>query len=153
MGYYLLYDHFDHLLDEITFARRAYGTVYAYVKLLEQRMEQDGCVTIATSIAVTWMRPVERIIHAARMPVDTISVALNDAQREHQIAQLREHARAARTLIYAELTARNIQADHNLLLTVGLREELMQLETEQLLWEIVVSGDGAEAERQLVALE
>lgn len=153
MTFYLLYDHFDHLLDEVEFARRAYGTVYAYVKLLEQRTEQDGRVTIATAIAVTWMRPVERIIHAARMPVDMISVEVDDAKQAYQIARLRERSRTARTLVYAELALRDIQPDHNLLLTAGLREELLQLETEQLLWEIVVCGSDAAAERQLVVLE
>ena len=103
MGYYLLYDHFDHLLDELDFAQRAYRTIYAYVKLLEQRTEQNSCLTIATSIAVTWMRPVERIIHAARMPVDTISVALDDPQRERSITRLREQSRAARRLVYGAL--------------------------------------------------
>jgi hypothetical protein len=39
------------------------------------------------------------------------------------------------------------------LLTAGLREELMQLKTEQLCWEIVVSGSGPDAERQIVSLE
>jgi hypothetical protein len=153
MRLYLLYDHFDHLLDELAFAQRAYRTIYAYVKLLEQRTEQNGRVTISTAIAVTWMRSVERIIHAARMPVDTISVALDDPQGAHRITQLREQSRAARTLVYGELTARNVRPDHNLLLTAGLREELMQLETEQLLWEIVVRGEGAAVERRVVPLE
>lgn len=153
VGYYLLYDHLDHLLDEMAFAQCTYRTISAYVKLLEQRSEQDGDVTISTSIGVTWMRPVERIIHAARMPVDTIRVALDDLQRERHIQRLRERSRAARTLIYQELAARDIRPDHNLLLTAGLREELMQLETEQLLWKIVVTGDGAAGERQLVVLE
>ena len=98
MGYYLLYDHFDHLLDELEFAQRAYRTVYAYVKLLEQRREQNGRVTISTAIVVTWMRPVERIIHAVHMPVDTICVALDDPQGAQQIKRLREQSRAARTL-------------------------------------------------------
>jgi hypothetical protein len=31
----------------------------------------------------------------------------------------------------------------------GLRKDLMQPETEQLLWEIVVSGEEASAERQV----
>lgn len=153
MGFYLLYDHFDHLLDEVAFAQRAYRTVYAYVKLLEQRTEQNGRVTISTAIAVTWMRPVERIIHAARMPVDTISVVLGDPQGARHITQLREQSRVARTLIYGSLAARNVRSDHNLLLTAGLREELMQLETEQLLWEIVVSEEGSAAERRVVPLE
>ena len=96
MTFYLLYDHFDHLLDEVEFARRAYGTVYAYVKLLEQRTEQDGRVTIATAIAVTWMRPVERIIHAARMPVDMISVEVDDAkQRTRSHVCTNDHGRPA----------------------------------------------------------
>lgn len=153
MGYYLLYDHFDHLLDELDFAQRAYRTVYAYVKLLKQRSEQNGRVTIATSIAVTWMRPVERIIHAARMPVDTICVALDDSEGARHIEQLRGRSRAARTLVYGALAAHEVRPDHNLLLTAGLREELMQLQTEQLLWEIVVSGEGAAAERRVVRLE
>lgn len=153
MGFYLLYDHFDHLLDELEFAQQAYRTVYAYVKLLEQRSEQAGRVTITTSIAVTWMRPVERIIHAARLPVDTISVALDDPQLAQHITRLREQSRAARRLVYEALGAREVRPDHNLLLTAGLREELMHLETEQLLWEVVVSGEGVAAERRVVPLE
>src|SRR5688500_1558218 len=109
MGYYLLYDHFDHLLDELEFAQRAYRTIYAYVKLLEQRSEKAGRLTTATSIAVTWMRPVERILHAARMPMDTISVALDDPHGARHITRLREQSRAARTLIYQALGARNVQ--------------------------------------------
>jgi hypothetical protein len=153
MEFYLLYDHVDHLLDELECAQRAYRTVYAYVKLLEDRTEQAGRVTIATAVAVTWMRPVERIIHAARMPVDTICISLNDPQCARHIERLRERSRAARTLIYQELAARDIQPDHNLLLTAGLREDLMRLETEQLLWEVVVSGKGAAVERRVVPLE
>lgn len=153
MEYYLLYDHFDHLLDELDFARRAYRTVYAYVKLLEQRTEQNGRVTITTSIAVTWMRPVERIIHAARLPVDTISVALDDPQGACHITRLREQSRVARTLVYQALGTRHVRPDHNLLLTAGLRDELMQIHTEQLLWEMVISGEGATAERRVVPLE
>lgn len=126
--------------------------MYAYVKLLEQRTEQNADLIISTSIAVTWMRPVERIIHAARMPVDTISVAVDDPQQAYQITRLRERSRAARRLVYAELAARHIRPDHNLLLTAGLREELLQLETEQLLWEIVEHGEGDAVERQLVVL-
>lgn len=152
MESYLLYDHLDHLLDELDFAQRAYRTVSAYVKMIEQRSEQDGRVTISTSIAVTWIRPVERIIHAARMPVDTISVALDNPQQERHIKRLRERSRMARTLIYQALGARDVRPDHNLLLTAGLREELMQLETEQLLWEIVVSGEGNVVERRVVPL-
>lgn len=109
-------------------------------------------MTITTSIAVTWMRPVERIIHAARMPVDTICVALNDPQWKRHIERLRERSRAARTLVYQALRVRKVRPDHTLLLTAGLRKELMQLHTEQLLWEIVVSGEGA-AERRVVPLE
>lgn len=153
MGFYLLYDHVDHLLDELAFAQRAYRTVYAYVKLLEQRSEQNGRVTITTAIAVTWMRPVERIIHTAHMPVDTVCISLDEPQGARHIQRLRERSRAARTLVYRELRARNVRPDHNLLLTAGLREELMQLETEQLLWEVVVSGEGVAAERRVGPLE
>lgn len=76
MGFYLLYDHLDHLLDAVAFAQRAYRAVSAYVKLLEQRASTTA--PISTAIAVTWIRPVEGVIHAARMPVDTISVTLDD---------------------------------------------------------------------------
>lgn len=153
MGFYLLYDHFDHFLDELAFAQRTHRNVQAYVKLHEQRQEQNDSVTISTSITVTWMRPSEGIIHAARLLVDAITIASGDPRVEPRITQLQERSRYARTLVYGELTARHIQADHNLLLTAGLRDELMQLQTEQLLWEIVVSGEGATAERQVVPLE
>lgn len=153
MGYYLLYDHFDHLIDEVAFAQSTYGTVYAYVKIVEHRTEQPDHITLSTAVTVTWMRPVERIIHAARMPVDTISFNLDDPHHEQRIERLREQSRFARTLVFEELRAYGIRADHNLLLTAGLREELMQLQTEQLLWTIVISRKGATAERQIVVIE
>ena len=37
MGFYLLYDHLDHLFDELAFAQRTHRNVHAYVKLHEQR--------------------------------------------------------------------------------------------------------------------
>jgi hypothetical protein len=150
MGFYLLYDHLDHLFDELAFAQRTHRNVHAYMKLHEQRQEQDDSITIATSISVTWIRPTEGIIHAARMPVDSITLALNDPSMERQITQLRERSRAARELVIGALKDHQLAPDHNVLLTAGLREELMQLETEQLLWEIVVSGEGAE--RRVVPL-
>lgn len=73
-------------------------------------------------------------------------------QDAYQITRLRERSRTARRLIYAELAARDIRPDHNLLLTAGLREELLQRETEQLLWAIVEHGEGDAVERQLVVL-
>ena len=85
---------------------------------MEQRNEQNGRVTIATAIAVTWMRPVERIIHAVQMPMDTICISLDDPQGVRHVQRF-----------------------------------LMQLQTNQLLWEIVVSGEGAAAERRVVPLE
>lgn len=137
------YDHVDHLLDEVAFAQRSHRNVQAYVQLLEQRQEQDDSVTVATSITVTWLRPNKGIIHAAHLLVDAITLAPDDPSVEHQITQLHERSRVARTLVYGALSARAIQADHNVLLTAGVREELMQLQTEQLLWEIVVSGEGS----------
>lgn len=92
------------------------------------------------------MRPLERIIQAARMPIDNPSV-------ERQIIQLHERSHVARTLVIDALKDHHLAPDHNLLLTAGLREELMRLHTEQLLWEIVVSGEGAAAERRVVPLE
>jgi hypothetical protein len=48
-------------------------------------------------------------------------------------------ALTTRALVIAALKDHNLTPDRNVLLTPGLREELMQLKTEQLLWEIVVS--------------
>lgn len=153
MGFYLLYDHFDHLLDELAFAQRSHRNVQAYVKLHEQRQERGDSVTVSTAITVTWLRPAEGIIHAARMPVDSLTRVLDDPSLEHQTAQLQERSRYARMLVIDALKQHDLTPDHNLLLTAGLREELMQLETEQLLWEIVVSGEGAASERRVVPLE
>lgn len=99
------------------------------------------------------MRPVERIIHAARMPVDSITRTLDDPTLERQIAQLQERSRYARMLMIDTLKQHDLTPDRNVLLTAGLREELMELQTEQLLWEIVVSGEGAAKERRVVPLE
>jgi hypothetical protein len=49
------------------------------------------------------------------------------------------------------LHERGVTPDRNLLLTAGLREDLMQLETTQLLWEIH-AVEGAEGDRQLVVV-
>lgn len=89
MGFYLLYDHFDHLLDEIAFAQRSHRNVQAYVKLHEQRQEQDGSVTVSTSITVTWLRPNEGIIHVARLLVDSVTLASEDPAMERQITQFK----------------------------------------------------------------
>lgn len=153
MGFYLLYDHFDHLLDEIAFAQRSHRKVQAYVKLHEQRQEQADSLTVSTSITVTWMRPSEGIIHAARLLVDSIILGRDDPSLERQIAQLHERSRYARMLVIDVLKQHDLTPDRNVLLTAGLREELMQLETEQLLWEVVVSGEGDAAERRVVPLE
>jgi hypothetical protein len=83
------------------------------------------------------------------MPVDSLTVALNDPSVERQITQLHERSRVARTLVIDALRDHGLTPDHNVLLTAGLREELMRLHSEQLLWEIVVSGEGA-AERRVV---
>lgn len=152
MGFYLLYDHFDHLLDELAFAQRSYRKVQAYVKLHEQRQEHGDSVMVSTSITVTWLRPSEGIIHAARLLVDAITLALDDPTVERQIRQLQERSRYARMLVIDAMKQHDLTPDRNLLLTAGLREELMQLETEQLLWEVVVSGAGA-GERRVVPLE
>jgi hypothetical protein len=154
MGMYLLYDHLDHVLDEADHAYRTRGQVQAYVKLHEQRAEHGDRIIIRTAIIVTWIQLAERIIHAARMPIDRIDLAVDDPQREHDEEALRHRARVARKLVSEELEGRGIRPDHNLvLLTAGLREELDQLETTQLLWEIIVSGEGPDAERQLVLRE
>lgn len=153
MGFYLLYEHFDHLLDEIAFAQRTYRNVQAYVKLHEQRQEQSDSVTISTAILVTWMRPSEGIIHAARLRVDSITVTREDQSLEHQVTRLHERSRAARTLVIDVLKDHNLTPDRNVLLTAGLREELMHLETEQLLWEMVITGDGEAAESRVVPWE
>ena len=150
---YLLYDHFDHLLDELAHAQRLRRTIQAYVKFHEQRMEYAGRITLETFITVIGIARSERIIHAARMVVDRRDQAADDPQRERQEAQLRERSRFARKLVVEALEDLGIQPDRNLLLTAGLREELMQLETEQLLWEIVVSGEGEAEERRIVLLE
>jgi hypothetical protein len=60
----------------------------------------------------------------------------DDSQRERQEAQLGERSRVVRKLVVEELKDRGTQPDHNLLLTAGLRKDLRQLETTQLLWEI-----------------
>lgn len=153
MGFYLLYDHFDHLLDEVAFAQRSHRNVQAYVKLHEQRQEHGDSITVSTAITVTWMRPAEGIIHAARMPVDSLTLALDDPSVERQIAQFQERSRYARMLVIDALKQYDLTPDRNVLLTAGLREELMHLETEQLLWEIVIDGEEAAAERRVVPLE
>lgn len=56
-------------------------------------------------------------------------------------------------LVIDALKQYDLTPDRNVLLTAGLREELMQLETEQLLWEIVIDGEEAAAERRVVPLE
>ncbi len=150
MSCYLLYDHLDHLLDEADHAQHTRGQVQAYVKLHEQHLHHDDRVTLSTAITVTWMQPVERIIHAARIPVDTIDLALDDPHRERHEEALLERSRVARSRIMAEFTGRGITPDHNLvLLTAGLREDLAHLQTEQLVWEIIVDGE----ERRIVPLE
>ena len=149
MGFYLLYDHFDHLLDEADHAQRTRGQVHAYVKLHEQRTQQDDRMTLGTAITITWMQPVERIIHVARIPVDAITYALDDPHGERREDALRVRSCVARRLIIDALNKLGITPDRNLLLTAGLREDLAQLQTEQLLWEII--GDGEE--RRIVPME
>jgi hypothetical protein len=151
---YLLYDHLDHLLDELAHAQRIHRNcnVQAYVKLHELRTEQEEQITLETSITVTWISLHERIIHAARMVVDRLDLAADDPQRERREAQLGERSRFARKLVIEELKERGIQPDRNLLLTAGLREDLMQLETTQLLWEIR-DVEGTAGDRQLVMAE
>ena len=150
MSFYLLYGHFDHLLDELVHAHRKRRTVQAYVKLHEQRTEHAGRVTLEAAITITWMQPSERIIHAARMIVDRLDLTADDPQRERHAERLGEQGRVARKLVIEALHDRGVEPDPNLvLLTAGLREDLMRLETTQLVWEIhdVV---GTAGDRQLV---
>jgi hypothetical protein len=100
---------------------------------------------------VTWISRSEWIMHAARMVVDRLGLAADDPQRERQEAQLGERSRFARKLVIEELKERGMQPDHNLLLTAGLREDLMQLETTQLLREIR-DVEGVEGEREIVVM-
>jgi hypothetical protein len=79
------------------------------------------------------------------------AVAADDPQRNRHAARLGEQARVARKLVIEELHDRGVRPDHNLLLTAGLHEELMQLETTQLLWEICDVA-GTERDRQLVVV-
>jgi hypothetical protein len=151
VSFYLLYDHLDHLLDELVHAQRLARNVQAYVKLQEQRTEHAGRVTLEATITITWMQPSERIIHAARMIVDRRDLAADDPQRDRHAERLGEQARVARKLVIEELHDRGVTPDHNLLLTAGLREELMQLETTQLVWEIQ-DVSGTAGDRQLVVV-
>jgi hypothetical protein len=83
----------------------------------------------------------------------TPTVAQDDPHAERHTEELRERSRVVRSLLMGELEGRGITADHNLvLLTAGLREELARLHTTQLFWE-VISGEGPNAERQLVVLD
>jgi hypothetical protein len=149
MSFYLLYDHLDHLLDEADHAQRTRGQVQAYVKLHEQCMQQGDRVTLSTVITVTWMQPVERILHAARIPVDAITYVQDDPNGKRREEALRGRSRYARKLIIAALNNLGIIPDRNLLLTAGLRGDLAHLQTEQLVWEIIVEGE----ERRIVPLE
>jgi len=151
MSFYLLYDHLDHLLDELAHAQRMSHHVQAYVKLQEQHTEHAGRVTLEATITITWMQPSERIIHAARMIVDRLDLAADDPQRDRRAERLGEQARVARKLVIEELKDRGVTPEHNLLLTAGLREDLMQLETTQLVWEIHDVA-GTAGDRQLVVV-
>jgi DNA-binding transcriptional MocR family regulator len=154
MGLYLLYDHFDHFLDELMHAQRAQGSVQGYVKIQERRTQQGEQATISTMILVTWVHLQERIIHAANLPVETITLAADESLHEREIAQMRERGRFARRLVIAALGDRGVTPDPNLvLLTAGLHEALMQLQTEQLSWTIVVRGSGPDLEREIVPLD
>ena len=83
------------------------------------------------------------------MVVDRRDLAADDPQRERHAARLGEQARVARKLVIKELRDRGVEPDRNLLLTAGLRKDLMQMETTQLVWEIR-AVEGAEEDRQLV---
>jgi hypothetical protein len=152
VSFYLLYDHLDHLLDELAHAQRFARNVQAYVKLHEQRTEHAGRVTLEATITVTWIARSERIIHAARMIVDRYDLAADAPQRDRRAERLGEQARVARKLVIEDLHDRGVTPDPNLvLLTAGLREELMQLETTHLLWEIHAVA-GTTGDRQLVVV-
>jgi hypothetical protein len=154
VNFYLLYNHFDHLLDELAHAHKTRGEVHAYVKIHDQWTRKGEQVTINTAILVTWVQLTERIIHAANIPVETLPLAADTSIQERQVAEVRRRARFARKLVIGALRERGVEPDPNLvLLTEGLREELMQLMTEQLCWKIVVSGSGLGAERQIVVVD
>ena len=85
------------------------------------------------------------------MVVDRLDLAAEDPQRERREAQFGERSRFARKLVIEALKERGIQPDRNLLLTAGLREELIQLETTQILWEIH-DGEEVEGERGIVVV-
>jgi hypothetical protein len=102
-------------------------------------------------LTVTWISLSEWIIHAARMVVDRLDLA-DDPQRDRHTERLGEQGRVARKLVIEELHDRGVTPDRNLLLTAGLREDLMQLETTQRVWEIHPVA-GTEGDRQLVLVE
>ncbi|HEX6292941.1 MAG TPA: hypothetical protein VFZ66_27405 [Herpetosiphonaceae bacterium] len=151
MSCYLLYDHFDHLLDELQHAQRTHPEIQAYVKLLEQHTERDGRITLESAIVVTWIALTEGIIHAARMLVDRLELPADDPQRERHAERHREQGREARAIVMRTLHDWGVPPDLNLLLTAGLREDLTRLETTQLLWE-VGAAPGMDGDRQLVPL-
>lgn len=151
MSVYLLYDHLDHLLDEIQHAQCIHRDVQAYVKLHEQRTEHDGRVILESAITVTWISLRERVIHAARLIVDRRDLAADDPRQDRHAARLGEQGRVARKLVMKEFSDRGITPDHNLLLTAGLHEDLARLETTQLLWEIQDVAE-PQGDRQLVII-
>jgi hypothetical protein len=65
MELYLVYDHLDHLLDELAHAHKTRGQVQTYVKLHERRTRKGDQVTISTAILVTWVQLTEHIIQQA----------------------------------------------------------------------------------------
>lgn len=85
----------------------------------------------------------------SRMVVDRLDLAADDPQRERQEAQLGEQSRVVRKLVVEAVQERGIQPDRNRLLTAGLWEELMQMETTQLLWDV---HDVEGAEREIVVV-
>jgi hypothetical protein len=146
------FSHLYPLLDELDHAQRIHRNVHAYVKLQQQQTEQAGRVTLAATITVTWISRNEQIIHAARMIVDRRELATDDPQRERHTLRLGEQGRVAWKLVIEAVQQRDVTPDRNVLLTVGLREELMQLETTQLLWGIQ-DVTGTVGDRQLVIVE
>ena len=99
MSCYLLDHHFDRMLDHLDYTRRTHPEIQACVKLLEQRTEHDGRITVEAAIAVTWIALCAGIIHAARMIVDRRDLAADDPQRERHAARLAEQAREAPKLV------------------------------------------------------
>jgi hypothetical protein len=85
------------------------------------------------------------------MIVDRRDLAADDPQHDRHAERLGEQGRVARKLVIEELHDRVVTPEHNLLLTAGLREELMQLETTQRVWEIH-DAEGTERDRQLVVV-